>query len=190
MTYPGTQYTAHQSVSKVTTVLSELRQGNGGNLLTGTTIHVASLPWIKDVAKNYQRWGMRNVKIWYEPSVGTQTQGTVHLVMLRDFADADPSTPVQFMNFNGAQRRSVGAKMVLPTFNTKSFLYCSRDKFDLYSETDKNDRAAGKVQVLIEGVPTTGDGSVQPTMLIGRVYMEFIPVLTGPIDAELNDAPH
>lgn len=108
------------------------------------------------------------------------------MARITDYADVLPSSALQFLNTRGAQRRSVSQRVSLGNFSSPDYLYCSSAKFDACSDTDKNERCAGRVAYLVEGVPTTGDGAIAPGALIGRIYLEFTPSLRDPIDPTLN----
>lgn len=108
------------------------------------------------------------------------------MARITDFGDKEPATAIQFLNITGAQHRSVSQRATIPTFSTPQYLYNSLADFEACSTTEKNMRAPGKLAYLVEGVPITGDGSVAVGGIIGRIYMEFSPSLSGPIDPDLN----
>lgn len=184
VSYARPRATPAPAPNKITTQLAELVQGNSPS--GQYSLHLSSLPWIKNIAPNYQKWALRNARIWFEPSVGTQVQGTLHMCRVTDHADKPYTTALHYMNTAGAVRASVGSRIMLRQFDTPTYLYSSLDDFNAMTTTDKNDRSPGLINVFVEGVPTTGDGSVANGALIGRIYMEFSPILTSPIDPELN----
>lgn len=148
-------------------------------------LHSGSIPWLKGVARSYQTWNLKDVRIWFEPRVSTATNGTMHLAFLRDFQDPIPTTVAQISSLSGASRAAVWDKQSIRIPQGKAMEYCSLSNFQSMGSSDKNDRAIGRVV----WVADMDDGFFHEnlTSIAGRVYMSYIPVLSNPIDPDMNN---
>lgn len=100
-------------------------------------LHCGSIPWLKGVARSYQTWNLKDVRIWFEPRVSTATNGTMQLAFLRDFQDPIPTTVAQISQLSGASRAAVWDKQSIRIPQGKAMEYCSLSNFQSMDSSDK-----------------------------------------------------
>lgn len=159
---------------------------------TGTfTLHSGNIPWLKGVAKSYQRWNLSGLKVWYEPRVGTLTNGMIHLAHQLDSADATPQTVGQISAISGASRTAVwdiNRKLNIPP-RAKALVYSSPSSFQLMDSNAQNEHSLGRVSWVADvdanqfPDPKTGVDAIP----VGYIWISYVPVLLDPIDPDLND---
>lgn len=155
-------------------------QGKSGAWAQEFVLHPTSIPWLAQIAPSYQRWGLQNLKVWYEPAVGTNTNGIVSMAILSDFKDATPTSLQSLTSVSGAIRGAPWDKFTLSSPKFKAYEYVS--DFNGLTTEDKNARAAGRIVVLVDMT----DASSPPGDPIGRIFMEYVPVLQDPVDPNLQ----
>jgi len=158
-------------------------KGNSGSFI----LHCAGINWLKGVAKSYQRWNLSNLKVWYEPSVGTSTNGVVHLAHQLDLADATPTSVDQISAISGASRAAVwedNRRLVVPK-RGKAMAYSSPSNFQLMDSSDQNDHCLGRV-CFVADVDANQFSATDPVP-VGYVWISYNPVLLDPIDPDLNE---
>lgn len=144
------------------------------------TLHPQNIPWLAQVAPSFQRWGLQNLKVWYEPRVSSATNGTVSMGFLSDFKDAIPSSLRSLTSLTGATRGPPWATSTLSCPKFRTYEYASLDNF---SAEDLNGRALGTIVVIADM-----DDSFSANDIVGRVYIEYTPVLLDPTDPNLQTA--
>lgn len=144
------------------------------------TLHPQNIPWLGQVAPSFQKWGLQNLKVWYEPRVSSATNGTVSMGFLSDFKDAIPSSLRSLTSLTGATRGPPWATSTLSCPKFRTYEYVSLDNI---SDEDKNGRALGRIVVLADM-----DSSFSASDIVGRVYIEYTPVLLEPTDPNLQKA--
>jgi len=140
------------------------------------TLHPDNIPWLSGIAPSYQRWGLNNLKVWYEPRVSTSTNGTVAMTVLSDFKDATPTSFQSLTSVTGAVRGAPWDKFTLSSPKYRTYEYT---KVAPLSDEDKNDRVAGRIV-------TFADMDEGFTGIAGRIFIEFTPNLVGPTDPTLQ----
>lgn len=137
----------------------------------------ANLPWLKGVAPSFQSWKMENVKVWYEPRVSTATNGMIALGFIKDFMDGTPQSLSSLILSAGSTRSAVWdqCQITVPPGPPKE--YCSLSNFNDLSPEDKNGRALGRIFTYCD---------IDTDFVAGRVFMSYTPVLTGPIDPDMQ----
>lgn len=143
-------------------------------------LHPDNIPWLRQVAPSFQRWRLTNLKMWYEPRVSTTTNGTISLAFLSDFED-DTQSILQGIpsvtRVGGSCRGSPWDKFNLTVPGGRTCQYVNISKFSGMSGTDKNARALGTLVAYADMDPSFPDDSV-----VGRVFLQFVPILTEPTD--------
>jgi len=157
-------------------MLTEVKAGD-----TSFTLHCGNMPWLKGVAPSYQKWNLKNVRVWFEPRMSTATNGTVQMCFLRDFADATPKSVDQISAVYGASRAAVWDRQSLTIPERAAMEFCSLSSFQSMVSTDQNARALGRIAVVADM-----DAGFSTTTVVGRVYMSYTPVLSGPTDPTLQ----
>lgn len=149
-----------------------------GDKVQEFVLHPSAIPWFGGIARSYQRWGMRDLRVWYEPRVATSTNGTVTMAVLSDFKDATPISFQSLTSTKGATRGAPWDRFTLscPKYQTYEYI---KDLSQLSAE-DKNSRAIGRIV-------TIADVDVSVDTVVGRIYLEYSPVFIDPIDPELQD---
>lgn len=159
-------------------MLAEVTAATGSS-----TLHCASIPWLRGVAKSYQTWNLKNVKVWYEPRVSTATNGTIQLAFVKDFQDLTPKNVAQISTVSGASRAAAWDKQHLTVPLGKAMEYCSLSNFQSMDSSDQNDRAIGRIC----WVADMDSGFFTNSTVAGRIYMSYTPVLSGPVDPDMNE---
>lgn len=139
------------------------------------TLHPDNIPWMSAIAPSFQRWGMNNLRIWYEPRVSTSTNGTVAMAVLSDFKDATPTSFQSLTSVTGVTRGAPWDKFTLTSPKYRVFEYT---KAAGLSSEDLNTRAIGRIFTYAD--------MDDATVVAGRVYIEFTPVLLNPTDPALQ----
>lgn len=143
-------------------------------------LHPASIPWLAQIAPSYQRWGLQGLRVWYEPAVGTNTNGTVSMAILSDFKDATPTSLQSLTSVSGAIRGAPWDKFTLSSPKYKAYDYVG--DFTSLSQEEKNARSPGRIVVVVDmsaSSSLSGD-------TIGRIFLEYSPVLQDPVDPNLQ----
>jgi hypothetical protein len=139
------------------------------------TLHPDNIPWMAAIAPSFQRWGMNNLRIWYEPRVSTSTNGTVAMAVLSDFKDA---TPTSFQSLTSVMGVTRGAPWDKFTLSSPKYQVYEYTKVAGLSAEDLNTRALGRIFTYAD--------MDDDTTVAGRVYIEFTPVLLDPTDPSLQ----
>lgn len=184
VTYPTQANRPAPTNQRVTTLLADVK--NGPLFTDSIFIAPHTLSWVSTVAACHQQWRMVNPKVWFEPAVGTDAQGVLHMSLAHDGLDKPPTTPIQFMNTSRSVRKSVGNRIALPISSTGWKNFTTKNQFTALDDSEKESRMAARLTYLVEGVPTGGDKGVPAGGLIGRIYMEFTPEFKSPIDPSLQ----
>lgn len=150
------------------------------------TLHCGNLPWLKGVAKSYQRWNLTDLKVWYEPRVGTSTNGMIHLAHQLDLADATPATVAQISTISGATRSAVWEvnRRLLTPKRGKAMLYSSLSSFQSMVSSDQNDHCLGRISWVADVDAT--QFAAPNAAPVGYVWISYVPVLLDPTDPDLN----
>lgn len=149
------------------------------------TLHCAQIPWLRGVAKSYQRWNLSDLKVWYEPRVGTSTNGVVHLAHQLDLSDATPKTVGQISAISGASRAAVWDLKTLTVPKAKPMVYVSQSNFLSMEESLQNTHCLGRISWVAD--VDAGQFVGQEPVPVGYIWISFVPVLLDPIDPDLND---
>lgn len=131
-------------------------------------LHPSTIPWLAAVAPSHQEWCLADLKVWYEPRVGTTTAGTVGFAVLPDFQDTAPISLASITRLSGSKRGAPWTPCVLSTPNNRWIQYASASAFAALSPTDKNVRSLGRIVVF-------ADVDVDPAMILGNVYISYKP---------------
>lgn len=169
---------------RVTVVLADVTNKEG--VAKTTYIAPYNLGWASTVASCHQEWRMRNPRVWFEPAVGTDARGTLHMTIIRDDNDLTPSTALQFINCFGSTRKSIGNSSVIRIPNTNWKAYISKANFDAMSKSDRSAHMAGRLDYMTEAIPTTGTYGIPDGTSVGKIYLEFTPEFRRPIDPALQ----
>lgn len=147
------------------------------------TLHPSEIPWLAQVAPSHQEWTLSNLRIWYEPRVGTNTQGTVALGTVADFQDLVPSSIDSITRLSGSKRGAPWTPFVINAPPAKWCDYISSTGFEALNGTDKNSRALGRIFVFADM-----DISFSADDIVGRVYIEYDAMrsLRKPTDPKLQ----
>lgn len=149
-------------------------------------LHPANLPWLKGVAKSYQRWNLTDLKVWYEPRVGTSTNGMIHLAHQQDLADGTPTTVAQISAISGSTRAAVWEvnRRLLTPKRGKAMVYSSLSSFQSMDSSDQNDHSLGRISWVadVDAAQFSGTNPVP----VGYVWISYVPVLMDPTDPDLN----
>lgn len=164
------------SGSRQEIMLKEVKAGSTSHIL-----HCGNMPWLKGVAPSYQKWNLKNVRVWFEPRMSTATNGTVQMCFLKDFEDLIPTSVDQISSVHGASRAAVWDKQSLTIPERGAMDYCSLSNFQSMVSTDQNARALGRIAVVADM-----DSTFSKDTVVGRIYMSYTPVLTGPTDPTLQ----
>lgn len=164
------------SGSRQEVMLMEVKSGS-----QAFTLHCGNMPWLKGVAPSFQKWNLKNVRVWFEPRMSTATNGTVQMCFLRDFADAIPTNVGQISAVYGASRAAVWDKQSLSVPERGAMEYCSLSSFQSMVSTDQNVRALGRIAVVADM-----DSGFSTSTVVGRLYVSYTPVLTAPTDPDLQ----
>jgi len=143
-------------------------------------LHPDNIHWLKQVAPSFQRWRLSNLKMWYEPRVSTSTNGQVSMAFLSDFEDDIQSilTGIDGLTrVGGSCRGAPWDKFNLNVPASRTCQYVNINKFSGMAGTDKNSRALGTLAVFADMDPEFSADSV-----VGRVYLQYTPILTEPTD--------
>lgn len=132
------------------------------------TLHPSQIAWLAQVAPSHQEWTLANLRIWYEPRVGTNTQGTVSLGTVADFQDLVPSSLASITRLTGSKRGAPWTPFVINAPPTKWCEYISSAGFEALNGTDKNSRALGRIFVFADM-----DSTFPADEIVGRVYIEY-----------------
>lgn len=132
-----------------------------------------NLDWLSGVCQSYQRWKLSNIKIWYEPRVGTNTSGMLAMAVQSDYADATPTSLRKLITSAGAVRGPVWDKLTLQVPEGKARFYCSKTAFDAMGPSDKNDRSLGRLVTYLD---------FDTAVTAGYVYMSYTVQLLDPCD--------
>jgi len=154
--------------------------GTSGAWAQEFTLHPTSIPWLAQIAPSYQKWGLQNLRVWYEPAVGTNTSGMVSMAILSDFKDATPISLQSLTSVSGAIRGAPWDKFTLSSPKYRTYDYVS--DFSGLTTEDKNARAAGRIVVLTD----MNSSSSPEGETIGRIFLEYTPVLVDPVDPTLQ----
>jgi len=142
-------------------------------------LHPKEIPWFGGIAPSYQRWGMQNLKVWYEPRVSTSTNGTISMAFLSDFKDDTPTSFQSLTSIRGAVRGAPWDKFTLACPKYRAYDY-TKDLSPLSNE-EKNDRAIGRIVVIADM-----DDDFSASNVVGRIFLEYTPVFIDPIDPTLQ----
>lgn len=151
------------------------------------TLHTGNIPWMSGVAKSYQRWNLSDLRVWYEPRVGTSTNGMVHLAHQQDLSDATPTTVAQISAISGATRATVwdtNRKLVVPR-RAKAMVYSSPSNFRSMDSSVQNEHCLGRISWIAD-VDASQFSGTSPAA-VGYIWISYIPVLLDPTDPTLND---
>lgn len=138
-------------------------------------LHPDNIPWFAGIAPSFQRWGFNNLRIWYEPRASTTTNGNVAMAFLPDFKDATPTSFQSLTSVTGVKRGAPWDKFTLSSPKYRIFEYT---KVAALSAEDSNSRALGRI-VSFADVD-------DPDVVVGRIYVEFTPVMLDPTDPSLQ----
>lgn len=58
--------------------------------------------WLRNIARNFQRYKIRSLRFRYEPHCGTSTAGTVAMAVVNDTTDPLPTTLAEMLQISGA----------------------------------------------------------------------------------------
>lgn len=144
-------------------------------------LHPKEIRWFGGIAPSFQKWGMQNLKVWYEPRVSTSTNGTLTMAILSDFKDATPTSFQSLTSIKGAVRGAPWDKFKLQCPKYRAYDYIN-DLSPLSGE-DKNDRAIGRIVVFADMDESFGKDDI-----VGRIFLEYTPVFIDPIDPSLQTA--
>jgi len=147
-----------------------------GNGFQSYTLHPDNIPWMAGIAPSFQRWGLNNLKIWYEPRVSTNTNGTIAMTVLSDFKDATPTSFQSLTSVTGVTRGAPWDKFTLSSPKYRTFEYT---KVATLSDEDKNGRAIGRIV-------SHADMDPDFSGIAGRIFIEFTPILLDPTDPTLQ----
>lgn len=150
-------------------------------------LHSGNIPWMSGVAKSYQRWNLSDLRVWYEPRVGTSTNGMVHMAHQVDLADAIPTTVAQISAISGATRATVwdtNRKLVVPR-RQKAMVYSSPSSFQLMDSVVQNEHCLGRISWFAD-VDSSQFAGTSPSP-VGYIWISYTPVLLDPTDPTLND---
>ncbi|QKN22673.1 hypothetical protein [Erysiphe necator associated tombus-like virus 5] len=159
----------------------EVKAHQAGTSALEFVIHPSNIPWLSGIAPSFQKWGLQGLRVWYEPRVSTSTSGTVSMAVLSDFKDATPLSLKSLTSLKGATRGAPWDKFTLSCPKYRLYEYAS--DFQSLPTEDKNDRALGRIVVIADM-----DSSFPVGDVIGRIYLEYTPVLIDPIDPTLQGA--
>lgn len=151
--------------------------------LSTLTIHPDNTRWLGEAAPSFQRWGMTDLTLFYEPRVATSVNGQIAIAFLSDFADRSPDSLEDTVTLSGAQRGAPWSKFQLPKQRNRLFDYCSLSDFDQGDATTMNDRSPGRIVVWADMDSAFGADDV-----VGWVYISYKPVLQQPILRKLQVA--
>lgn len=143
------------------------------------TLHPDNIPWLEGIAPSYQRWGLKGLKVWYEPRATALTPGTVSMAILSDFKDGTPKSLQSLTSVKGAVRGAPWDKFTLSCPKFRTYEYVS-DVASLSGE-DLNNRALGKIVVCADM-----DDSFTVGSIVGRIFIEYSDVLLDSIDPTLQ----
>lgn len=149
--------------------------------LSTLTIHPDNTRWLGEAAPSFQKWGMHDLTLRYEPRVATSTNGQVALTFLSDFADRSPSSLEDTVTLAGARRGAPWSTFSVPKQRNRLFDYCSLSDFEAGDATTKNDRSPGRIICWADM-----DSGVPDDDVIGWVYVTYRPVLQHPILRKLQ----
>lgn len=151
----------------------------GGDMAQEFVLHPSNIPWLKNIAPSFQRWGLQNLKVWYEPRVSSSTNGTIGMAIISDFKDATPTSLQSLTSVKGSVRGAPWDKFTLscPKYRTYEFV----NDFPTLSSEDKNERALARIVAVADMDKEFGEGD-----LVGRIFIEYTPVLVDPIDPLLQ----
>lgn len=158
-------------------------KGRSGSFI----LHAGGINWLKGVAKSYQRWNLSDLKVWYEPRVGTSTNGVVHLAHQLDLSDVTPTTVDQISAISGATRAAVwevNRRTVVPR-RAKAVVYSSPSSFLSMDSADQNDYCLGRVSFVAD-VDENQFSATNPVP-VGYIWVSYNPVLLDPVDPDLNN---
>lgn len=151
------------------------------------TLHPAYIPWLAAVAPSHQEWCLSGLKIWYEPRVGTNVQGTVALGLLEDFQDNLPTSLESIIRLSGSKRGAPWTPFVINAPKQRWLAYSNKSDFEssTMNATDKNSRALGRIVVYADM-----DTAFSATDVVGRVYIQYnaLASLRKPTDPSLQGA--
>lgn len=167
---PPTQNLAF-NVGRQSEIALPVRKG-----LSTLTIHPDNTRWLGEAAPSFQRWGMRDLTLWYEPRVATSTNGQIALTFLSDFADLSPNSLEETVSLSGAQRGAPWSRFSLGKQRNRLFDYCSPKDFAAADATSKGSRSPGRIVVWADM-----DASFGSSDIVGWVYYSYTPVLEQPI---------
>ncbi|QRW39198.1 coat protein [Apple virus E] len=134
-------------------------------------LHPSAIPWLSAVAPSHQEWCLADLKIWYEPRVGTTTAGTVAFAVQADFQDKIPDTLSSITRLSGSKRGAPWTPYVLSSPSNRWVQYVSGSVFAGLNPEDKTHRSLGKV-VYYADVDTDND------TVIGNIFISYKPQLS------------
>lgn len=143
--------------------------------LSTLTIHPDNTRWLGEAAPSFQKWGMHDLTLWYEPRVATSTNGQIALTFLSDFADRSPNSLEETVSLAGAQRGAPWGRFHLAKLRNRLFDYCSLRDFAAGDGTTKNERSPGRIVAWADM-----DASFDDEDIVGWVYISYKPVLLDP----------
>nr|UYL95416.1 MAG: coat protein [Taian Tombu tick virus 1] len=142
-------------------------------------IHPDNIPWLEGIAPSYQRWGLKGLRVWYEPRATATTPGTVSMGILSDFKDGTPNSLQSLSSVKGTVRGAPWDRFVLSCPKYRTYEYVS-DPSSLNGE-ELNNRALGKIVVYADM-----DSTFPAEAIVGRIFIEYTEVFTGAIDSRLQ----
>nr|UYL95407.1 MAG: coat protein [Nanning Tombu tick virus 1] len=151
------------------------------SLLQQFVLHPNNIPWLNGIAPSFQKWGLQNLRIWYEPRVSSTTNGTISMAVLSDFKDVTPTSLQSLTSTKGAVRGAPWDKFTLSCPKYRTFDYVN--DFGSLTQEDQNSRALGRIVVVADM-----DDSFPKEDMVGRIFIEYTPVLVDPIDPNLQTA--
>jgi len=148
-------------------------------------LHPSNIPWLAGVAPSHQDWCLANLKVWYEPRVGTTTAGTVSAAIQEDFADSQPPDLSSITRLSGSKRGAPWTPFVLSGPRNRWVPFVNKAAFDSLDSTEKASRSLGRIVVC-------ADVDLDDTVTIGHVFISYSPTasLRKPTDPVLQQGAY
>jgi len=135
----------------------------------------SAFPWLSGISCNWEQFRFRKLHFYYEPSVGTNSDGSVYTVLDYNVQDDEPTDAIELMTYEGAKKSPVWLMMDYPVetklLNQSKAYYTIKGVNNLPPQSDPKSYYPGRIYVASAGTET---GTV------GELYVDYEVELIAP----------
>lgn len=135
----------------------------------------SAFPWLSGISCNWEQFRFKKLAFYYEPSVGTNSDGSVYTVLDYNVQDDEPDDAIELMTYEGAKKSPVWLMMDYPVevklLNQSKAYYTIKGVNNLPPQSDPKSYYPGRIYVATAGTET---GTV------GELYVDYEVELIAP----------